>query len=530
MRRRPSGLQIERRLVPSEPHRRSLDTTSPAIRQRAARVPAWIGPALSFVWPGLGQLAFGARRRGVLFAAIQLVVLLVALVAWIAGSMALIGWLVNPQVLAGLLALNGVLLLARLFSIADTYRIRARVVARRSSAATLAIVGLLLGVSVLGHGAAAYVGWTAYDTLTTVFSPTGPRGAAFQGMPSSSASSLSGGVVALDRPSPRITPSGLRTPRAIPTATPSATLTPSPTPSPTPEPTPESTPVPNWAADGRLNVLLVGSDAGPGRWKLRTDAMILVTIEVETGRAAFFGIPRNMLNVPLPPPMDAIYPNGFPEMINALWVHADAHPEHYPGGETRAFDAVQGAVGALAGVEVDGMAVVDLNGFVRLVDALGGLDISVPEPLYDSWYPNPDNSGTVELWIPAGPQHMDGWHALAYARSRHQDSDYGRMARQQTVLAALRHKLSCDLLARLPEVLGVVRDNVWTNLPLDELPSLLDVARRIDADAIQRFTLTPPEYPTALDAAAIERIRATVRDVFAAAPPIEGSPDPAPAC
>jgi LCP family protein required for cell wall assembly len=370
--------------------------------------------------------------------------------------------------------------------------------ATRSMRGASALLLMVLVLASLGvHGASAQVAWSAYATLTTVFSPGGPQGGAFSDDPT---------------PSPSVA-----TPR------PSRSARPTPTPSPTPPPTPSPTPRPDWIADGRFNMLLVGADAGPGRWKLRTDTMILLTVDAASGRAALIGIPRNLRYAPMPPPLDAAFPNGFTDLLNSLWVYVDENPGSYPGDPAVApFAAVQDAVGILTGLHVDAMAVAELQGFVRAVDALGGLDIDVPAQVYDARYPAPDGSGSVELFIPAGPQHLDGWHALAYARTRHQDSDYARMDRQQTVLVALQRQLRCNLVARLPELLAIVRDSLWINLPIDDLPGVVDLARRVDADAITRLTLAPPTYPQVLDPAAVERIRAAVAEVFALPQPTPG--------
>jgi len=161
------------------------------------------------------------------------------------------------------------------------------------------------------------------------------------------------------------------------------------------------------------------------------------------------------------------------------------------------------------------MLVVDLNGFVRLVDALGGLDITTPAPVSDSHYPLEDGSGYVPLYIPAGPHHFDGHMALAYARSRHQDDDYHRMERQQLTLLALRDQLNpCALVPRLPELLDIATDSLWTNLSVDELPDLLALAQRINVRRVARAAFNPPTPSEYLDAAAVERVHAMVADAF----------------
>jgi anionic cell wall polymer biosynthesis LytR-Cps2A-Psr (LCP) family protein len=110
--------------------------------------------------------------------------------------------------------------------------------------------------------------------------------------------------------------------------------------------------------------------------------MVVLSVDVETGRAALFGIPRNLVGVPLPPESAGAFKSGrFPGLLNALYVYAMGHPRQFPGGDARGFRAVAGAVQELVGVALDGVIVVNLAGFVRLVDAIGGLWIDVPKRL-----------------------------------------------------------------------------------------------------------------------------------------------------
>jgi LCP family protein required for cell wall assembly len=428
----------------------------------------------------------GARWAGAVLALPQLALVLALVVGLSNGTAAFLGWMVDPVVLIGLIAFNLVLLLSRAYAIAGSAARASRGSPSRTSVAL--VLGLVV-ISVLLHGQATRISWAAYDTITTVFAPSGPAGAGFGGSPT---------------PTPSPTPwVGEGTPppaEVIPTQVPA--------------------PAPDWPADGRLNLLLVGADSGPGRWKLRTDTMILLSVEVETGKAALIGVPRNIRFAPLPPPLDATYPYGYTDLLNALWVEVDSRPGSYPGDPSVApFLALQDTIGLLLGVPVDASVVVDLNGFVRAVDALGGLDITVPQAVHDRAYPPPDGGAPVEVFIPAGPQHLDGWSALAYARTRHQDSDYERMQRQQSVIVALQGQLRCGLAFRITELLEIARDSVWTNLPLQGITALVNLAGRVDPDGVARLTLTPPRFSPVLDDAGLERIRAAVAELLAAPMP-----------
>lgn len=461
---------------------------------------AALASVLSFVLPGLGHAAAGAARRGLVVAVPILAVLAAGLTVWLVDRSILARLALTPQTLLALVGLSVVIALYRVWATVDAWRTgRSHERGRSASwdAVSFAVLGVVLVATLVMHGWVAYVGWSAHQTLTAVFSPSGPQGA----IPTESA-----------EPSPTETPSA-------PDA-PTGTAEPTPTADPTPSPTP--TPVPNWAADGRLNVLLIGSDAGPGRWSMRADAIILVTIEIETGRVAAFSIPRYTSNVPLPEPAASAYEcRCAPDYINALYVVAQQNPEIYPGGELRGFVALMGAVEELAGVDLDGMAVADLNGFVRLVDAVGGIAVDVPAEVYDPAYPDPNGIDEVEVYFAPGVQRMDGWHALAYARTRHQDGDVARNQRQQHVLKALQREIGCDVLGNLPAILDVARESLWTNLPLEDVPDMLT----IDPGPVETHALWDVHDPV-ITAAEVERVQAEVAGAFdGPAPPDEPEPD-----
>jgi LCP family protein required for cell wall assembly len=275
--------------------------------------------------------------------------------------------------------------------------------------------------------------------------------------------------------------------------------------------------VPDWAENGRLDLLLVGADAGPGRWSLRTDTMIILSVDVASGRSALFGVPRNLVNVPLPDgPDDEFDCRCFPDQLNLLFMYAVAHPEIFPGAdEDRGYGAVQDAIAMLTGLQLDGQVVVTLGGFVRLVDAIGGLRMTTQDSIYDANYPDPLSTRNVVLSIPRGYHTFDGWHALAYARSRHQDNDYNRMKRQQEVLRALRRELDpCTLVPRIPELLDIARQSLWTNVPVEQLPDLFEIGARVNPTTMASYQFWPPDIHERLDVESINRVRLMVRTAF----------------
>jgi LCP family protein required for cell wall assembly len=323
-----------------------------------------------------------------------------------------------------------------------------------------------------------------------------------------------------------VLPSPTHTPRPTPTPAPGTTPLATTAPTATPVPPPPVGPL----ADGRLDVLLVGGDAGPGRWSLRTDTLILLSVDVKSGQAALFSIPRNMVNVPLPKESRGTFACGcYPQLINSLYVYASGHPSKFPGNDdVRGLRAVQMSIGTLVNRKIDGMVVVKLQGFVKLINAIGGVDINVPYHIHDDRYPLENGHGYVTVDINKGKQHMTGRRALMFARSRHQDSDYGRMARQQIVISAIGKKLLSEpLLTRLPDLLDIAKDNLWTNLKTRDLPDLASLAELVDLKGMMKVRFVPPAYPEYLNRDAIHRIRSAVKHVFDDATPLD-APSPTP--
>ena len=461
--------------------------------------------ALSLIFPGLGQLAAGSTRRAVLVAAPAVLLLAVAIGAFLGDPVGVATLLIRPEVLGAILAVNVAFGLYHLVAISDAFQVSGRAwqaagrhAGRMSAAVLVGLLVLAIGV----HGAIGWAGLRVNEAAGAIF--------------------LGEGLI----PGLGATPPPSSSPSPEPTATPHPSATPGPTPTPTPEPT---EPPAAWARDGRLNLLLIGADAGPGRWGLRTDTMILLSVDIETGRVALFGFPRNLRNVPLAPEAAHAYPNGrFPEMLNALYVRAGQYPNAFPGGENRGFRAVIGAIQELSGVPVDGMVGVSLYGFIRLVDALGGVWIDAPRSVFDSHYPLPNGGGNVRLYIPAGCQQMDGKRALAYARSRHSSSDYGRMERQQAVLLALRQQVDpLATLLRFSELMDIAQDTFFTTLSREDVTDLARLAARISTSDVETHFFFPPDYPEWVTDEALERIRSEVRGAFDAPPQVRSaSPTP----
>jgi LCP family protein required for cell wall assembly len=469
--------------------------TRPGRRSSAPGVAA----LFSLLLPGLGQAWLGAARRGLLFAA-PLTLGLAAVLGFVAGGgrSALVDALVRPGVILALVVAIICLGVSHVFAIQDAYRLGLR---RESEASREAAGRRLFGspvligalaVAVALYGTLADVGFGAYQATAAIF-------------------------VKAD------TGFTIPEPSFEPTQAPSG---PVPTELAPPQPTATPIPVPAWATDGRLNLLLIGSDAGPGRWELRSDTMIVLSVDVASARAVMFGIPRNIVNVPLPPESAKAFPNGrYPAFLNSLYVYALGHPKYFPGGDAAGFRALTGAIQELVGVPLDGAVVVNLTGFVDLIDALGGLWVDVPYSLYDEHYPGP--TGQITVYVSAGCQKLDGTEALEYARSRHSTDDYSRMGRQQIVLKALARQIDpIGLLPKVPKLLRIAGDNLWTTIDQGQVADLAALAARVDSRSISTVMIQPPTFPEYLDKASIRRVQSTVRSIFDLAPGATPSPGP----
>ena len=282
-----------------------------------------------------------------------------------------------------------------------------------------------------------------------------------------------------------------------------------------------------WGDDGRFDLLLLGSDAGPYRWSRRMDVMLLVEVDVSSGKTAMVGLPRNLQNTPLPPgpARDAVACGCFSDLFNALYVEATfRHPDRWPGtGAVQGIGAVRSVVSELTGRPVDAVLVADLWGVIKVVDAMGGIDIDVPSAVYDAHYPDPV-VGPMELYIPAGDQHLDGRLALAYARSRHSGSDYTRMARQQTLLVAIREQIGADTILNAPELFAAAKGFAWTDLPRDSLPNLVTLFGTAQNASVKHLRIVPPTYPSWLTGSEITKIRTDIAKLLGV--PVPPTPTP----
>lgn len=254
--------------------------------------------------------------------------------------------------------------------------------------------------------------------------------------------------------------------------------------------------------DGRYNILLLGSDAGKGRTGIRPDSMSLVSIDAKTGKSVIVGLPRNMQNVPFPEdsPLHKHYPQGYncgnECLLNAVFQQGEAHKDEFEDPKTAGEQATMDAASAITGLEVQYYAMVNLKGFEKLIDALGGIELVSGKrvPISSKVDPTTGQHGPVKGWIEPGEQKLDGFHALWFARSREFSSDYERMVRQRCVQTAMVKQLDpATVLTKYQAIAKATPGAVSTDIPSSEVDSFVDLALKTKSQKIESLDLTPPE-------------------------------------
>lgn len=257
-----------------------------------------------------------------------------------------------------------------------------------------------------------------------------------------------------------------------------------------------------WADKPRLNVLFLGGDAGEGRTGLRPDTQILASIDTDTGATTMISLPRNLQGFPFPEgtPLADAYPNGFTGggnplewMLNAVYPNVPRdHPEVFEGVGDPGADATKWAVEGALGIDVDYFILVDLAGFEAVVDALGGITVNVPRDIPWGNKSLPDGSCTqANGYIEQGEnQHLDGFDALWFARSRCGSDDYERMERQRCVMNAIVDKADpATLLSQYQSLASAAGDIITSDVPADLFPALIELMTKVRTQPLESLTL-----------------------------------------
>jgi LCP family protein required for cell wall assembly len=416
-----------------------------------------LAAALSFLFPGLGQLYAGRRWRALLLAAPFLVVGSAVAAVSFAFASNFRNELFSSSFLLGILALDVALLAWRAFAIVD-----AGLGSWGPPAwLTAAGIGALLVVTVAMHAYLGVVVVSLNSTLGDVFGGGSATRGGTGGPPE-------GGGAPLNEPEYE------------------------------------------WNGTERLNFLLLGVDAAPGREDALTDTILVVSVDPVARAAVMVSIPRDTGYMPLPD--TSVYADGlYPRKINQLVSDATDDPALWcPDLDPAAAEAcgirtLQRTVGLYLGIGINYYAMVDLNGFTELIDAVGGVRICLDGRLSDPDYLDP-STGDRGITINAGCHTLDGRAALAYSRIRsgviiladgtvETQDDFKRSARQQEVLLALRSALAdADLIFELPGLLNAIGNTVTTDFPRSQAGDLASLLPLIAGPDIERLVLGLPDY------------------------------------
>ncbi|MFF3028532.1 LCP family protein [Microbacterium sp. NPDC057944] len=277
------------------------------------------------------------------------------------------------------------------------------------------------------------------------------------------------------------------------------------------------------ASDGYYNILLLGADSGEGRDSMRFDSISVVSVNATTGAVTITGIPRDMPNFPFaedspmrdPELVGFDYRNyfeghndskcgwgpGINQLTNAVQVcrkdeGASLYPNATAQGSNPEIEATKDAAEGILGIKIPYYVFLDMKGFANLVDALGGVKITVAERLPKGGPPPGSGAHDVDSWaigwIEPGEQTMDGDTAQWYARSRYTTSDWDRMLRQRQLQEAILAQFTPQtVLTRFNEVAAAGTALVHTDLPQDKLPEFFDLMTKAKEQQVRTIELTP---------------------------------------
>lgn len=242
---------------------------------------------------------------------------------------------------------------------------------------------------------------------------------------------------------------------------------------------PTPTPIPDWTGTSRVNILLLGVDTSADRQKSGepplSDTIIILSIDPNTKKINMMSLPRDML-VSIPGYGDA--------KINAAYSDGSLTKYTGPG-------LVQSTIENDFHIPINYFAVVDFQGFQKIINTLGGVVIDVPAPIKDDQYPG-ENFNYTRIYFHTGLQHMDGQTALHYVRTRHDDNDFARGLRQQQLLEALRAQATAfNLISKAPSLIDELGNTIKTDMPPTSALRLAKLLSETNSSDIHSISLLP---------------------------------------
>ncbi len=301
-------------------------------------------------------------------------------------------------------------------------------------------------------------------------------------------------VTPVSSPPPAATATATVRPAETPTATPTRPFLPTFTPTVGPTPRP---------LQGTTNILVLGSDRRGTRGTGRTDVMIVIAVDHTNRRVGVVSLPRDLyVNIP----------GVGQERINTADVYGELRQ---PGSGIL---LVKQTIEQNLGIPIDKYVRIDFEGFIQVIDALGGITVTVDCPLHETWRDPAAPGGAVRLDFDAGDHHMDGRTAMWYVRTRRQGNDLDRGRRQQRVLMGLKNRAEeTNLLPQVPALFNALRSNVDTDLSLLDVVSLARLGVELEASDIHSrvfdFTMARP-YRTPGGASVLLPNQPAIRQAF----------------
>lgn len=259
-------------------------------------------------------------------------------------------------------------------------------------------------------------------------------------------------------------------------------------------------PVDPWRGRERVNLLLIGADAAPGRPGVRTDSMTVASIDTRTGETVLFGLPRNLERVPMPAgPARDRFPYGFggespytPGLLNEVFQYAEDYPDMVPGAPRghRGPTLLKRTISEITGLDITNYAMVDMSGFADIINAMGGVKVTVKQPIVYGR----QNEGLIR----AGTHKLSGEEALWFGRARTYSDDYVRMGRQKCLMNAVAKQADpVTVLRSFEKLADATMHAVSTDIPQALLPNLIDLSDKVKQAKIKSFQFVPPLINTA---------------------------------
>jgi len=236
---------------------------------------------------------------------------------------------------------------------------------------------------------------------------------------------------------------------------------------------------------GHTNILLAGTGGQGHDGGDLTDTIMVASIDYTNKMVSMLSIPRDLYV------KSSKLDTG--ERINLIYYLGKQKFNSKAGMEE-----LKEIVSGIAGIQIDYFAKVDFEGFEKIVDSLGGVDLLVEKALYDPYYPLGETTRYQTFSIKAGMQHLDGKTALKYARSRKTTSDFDRAKRQQDLISAIKEKaLSLNVLTdpgKIQALYGSLQDSIETNFTVDEIIELGRVGKDFGKESVISNVLSDNPY------------------------------------